>query len=76
MRKQLLDYVAGPIILRQQAIATDAPQDERDTALFRLLSRDLKGVPGVTRTRTTIALSTAKESLAVSVPTSPTGDQA
>ena len=44
--------------------------------LDRLLSRDLKGVPGVTRTRTTIALSTAKESLAVSVPTSPTGDHA
>ena len=41
IRKQLLDYVAGPIILRQQATATDVPQDERDTALFRLLSRDL-----------------------------------
>jgi hypothetical protein len=41
IRKQLLDYVAGPIILRQQATSVDVPQDERDTALFRLLSRDL-----------------------------------
>ncbi|MEO9167962.1 MAG: hypothetical protein ABI230_06140 [Aestuariivirga sp.] len=41
IRKQLLDYVAGPIILRQQATSTDASQDERDTALFRLLSHDL-----------------------------------
>ena len=41
IRKQLLDYVAGPIILRQQAASTAAPKDERETALFRLLSRDL-----------------------------------
>ena len=41
IRKQLLDYVAGPIILRQQATSSEASQDERDTALFRLLSRDL-----------------------------------
>ncbi len=41
IRKQLLEYVAGPIILRQQATSTTAPQDERDTALFRLFSRDL-----------------------------------
>ena len=36
--------------------------------LDRLLSRDLKGVPGVTRTRTIIALSTAKESTRVPLP--------
>ena len=41
IRKQLLEYVAGPIILRQQATATTAPKDEQETALFRLLSRDL-----------------------------------
>lgn len=41
VRKQLLEYVAGPIILRQQATPTTAPKDERETALFRLLSRDL-----------------------------------
>jgi hypothetical protein len=41
LRKQLLDYVAGPIILRQQATSSAASQDERTTALYRLLSRDL-----------------------------------
>ncbi len=35
--------------------------------LDRILSRDLKGVRGVTRTRTTIVLRTAKESQRVSV---------
>ncbi|MBI3789869.1 MAG: Lrp/AsnC family transcriptional regulator [Gemmatimonadetes bacterium] len=40
----------------------------RDTlALDRLLSRDLKGVRGVTRTRTTIVLRTAKETTMVPV---------
>lgn len=41
LRKQLLEYVAGPIILRQQAASATAPKDEREAALFRLLSRDL-----------------------------------
>ena len=41
IRKELLEYVAGPIILRQQATSTSAPKDEQETALFRLLSRDL-----------------------------------
>ncbi len=41
IRKALLEYVAGPIILRQQATSTTAPKDERETALFRLFSRDL-----------------------------------
>ena len=41
IRTQVLDYIAGPILLRQQALAKDVPQDERDTALYRLLSRDL-----------------------------------
>lgn len=35
--------------------------------LDRLLSEDLKGIPGVIRTRTTIVLSTWKETLAVPV---------
>ena len=41
IRKQLLDYVAGPIILRQTATAADSPQEEREIALYRLFSRDL-----------------------------------
>ncbi len=41
IRKEVLEYVAGPIILRQQATATSASLNEHDTALFRLLSRDL-----------------------------------
>lgn len=44
--------------------------------LDRLLSRDLKGVPGVTRTRTAIALSTAKESMAVPLQTTIKGERA
>lgn len=36
--------------------------------LDRLISRDLKGVRGVTRTRTTIALATAKETPRVAMP--------
>ncbi|MDE2383192.1 MAG: hypothetical protein KGO53_01125 [Alphaproteobacteria bacterium] len=41
IRAQVLDMLAGPILLRQQASAKDVPQDERDTAIYRLLSRDL-----------------------------------
>ena len=41
LRQYVLDNIAGPILLRQQAIATNVPQDERDTALFRLYARDL-----------------------------------
>jgi hypothetical protein len=41
IRRTLLDHVAGPIILRQQAMSQTASQAERDTALFRLLTRDL-----------------------------------
>ena len=36
--------------------------------LDRLLSRDIKGLRGVTRTRTTIALSTAKETMHLPLP--------
>ena len=41
IRRQLLEYVAGPIILRQQAKSTTAPKEEREVALYRLLSREL-----------------------------------
>jgi hypothetical protein len=41
IREQVLDYIAGPILLRQQAVAKDVSQQERDTALYRLLARDL-----------------------------------
>jgi hypothetical protein len=41
IRSTLLEQVAGPIILRQQATDPNAPQEERDIALFRLLARDL-----------------------------------
>ena len=41
IRKEVLDKIAGPILLRQQAEAKDASADERETALYRLLSRDL-----------------------------------
>jgi hypothetical protein len=41
IREHVLDYLAGPILLRQQAIAKDVPQAERETAIYRLLSRDL-----------------------------------
>ena len=40
----------------------------RDTSdLERVISDEIKGVPGVTRTRTTISLKTVKETLAVPV---------
>jgi Lrp/AsnC family leucine-responsive transcriptional regulator len=40
----------------------------RDTSdLERLLTRDLKGLPGIARTRTTVVLSTVKETLAVPI---------
>ena len=41
IRRQILDYIAGPIILKTQATAADAPRVERETALYRLLARDL-----------------------------------
>ena len=41
IRNQLLDFVAGPIILRQQATATTVSQNEREVALRSLLSHDL-----------------------------------
>jgi len=41
IREQVLDTIAGPILLRQQANNKDVPQEERDTALYRLYSRDL-----------------------------------
>jgi len=41
IREQVLNYVVGPILLRQQATAKDVPQEERETALYRLFSRDL-----------------------------------
>jgi hypothetical protein len=41
IREQVLDYIAGPILLRQQATAKDVTQEERDTALYRLFTRDL-----------------------------------
>ena len=41
IRQNVLDYIAGPILLRQQAIATNVSKEESKTALFRLLARDL-----------------------------------
>ncbi len=41
IREQVLNYVAGPILLRQQGTAPDVSQDERETALYRLFTRDL-----------------------------------
>jgi hypothetical protein len=41
IRMKLLDYVAGPIILKMQATSASATPAERDTALFRLYVRDL-----------------------------------
>ncbi|MCA0434401.1 MAG: outer membrane assembly lipoprotein YfiO [Proteobacteria bacterium] len=41
VRARLLDHVAGPIILRMQAMSAKAPDEERHTALYRLLVRDL-----------------------------------
>ena len=41
LRKYVLDYIAGPILLRQQTVAANVTKDERETALFRLYARDL-----------------------------------
>ena len=41
IRQQVLDYIAGPILLRQQALATNVSQEERDVALSRLYWRNL-----------------------------------
>ncbi len=41
LRQYVLDYIAGPILLRQQAVASNVSKDERETALFRLYARDL-----------------------------------
>jgi hypothetical protein len=41
LRQYVLDYIAGPILLRQQAVASNVPKEEKETALFRLFARDL-----------------------------------
>ena len=41
IREILLRHVAGPELLRQQASSTRVPAEERDTALFALLYKDL-----------------------------------
>jgi hypothetical protein len=41
LRRYVLDYIAGPILLRQQAVANNVSKEERETALFRLFARDL-----------------------------------
>ena len=41
LRRYVLDYIAGPILLRQQAVASNVSKEERETALFRLFARDL-----------------------------------
>ncbi|MEO6608492.1 MAG: hypothetical protein ABIN69_08480 [Aestuariivirga sp.] len=41
IREQVLDYIAGPILLRQQTTNKDVSPAERDTALYRLFARDL-----------------------------------
>lgn len=41
LRQYVLDYIAGPILLRQQGVATNVPKEESKTALFRLFARDL-----------------------------------
>ena len=41
VREILLRNLAGPALLRQQAKASDATEEERDTALFTLLYKDL-----------------------------------
>ncbi|WP_343714531.1 hypothetical protein [Inquilinus sp.] len=41
IRRILLRNLAGQALLRQQAKATDATEEERDTALFTLLYKDL-----------------------------------
>ncbi len=41
LRQYILDYIAGPILLRQQATASNIAKEEKETALFRLFARDL-----------------------------------
>ena len=41
IREQVLDYIAGPILLLQQGAAKDVSNEERETALYRLFARDL-----------------------------------
>ena len=41
LRRYVLDYIAGPILLRQQAVAANVTKEEREAALFRLYARDL-----------------------------------
>ncbi len=41
IRLRVLDQIAGPILLKQQATATDVSRRERNTALYRLLVRDI-----------------------------------
>ncbi|WP_207558633.1 hypothetical protein, partial [Mycobacteroides abscessus] len=41
IRRILLRNLAGPALLRQQAKAVDVTEEERDTALFTLLYKDL-----------------------------------
>jgi len=42
MRQLLLEQVAGPDLLRQQASDTRAPKQERDVALYMLLSQEIR----------------------------------
>jgi hypothetical protein len=42
MRELLLEHVAGPDILRRQASRADVPRQEREVALYMLLSKELR----------------------------------
>lgn len=42
MRELLLEHIAGPDILRQQASRQDVPRQEREVALYMLLSKELR----------------------------------
>lgn len=42
IRIKLLNHVAGPIILKQQATSANVPTEEREVAIYRLLKRDLQ----------------------------------
>jgi hypothetical protein len=42
MRELLLEHIAGPDILRRQASRAEVPQQEREVALYMLLSKELR----------------------------------
>ena len=72
-RQEFLDYVQGTAAIQEcHHVAGDGDyllkvRCQRMADLERILSVEIKGVPGVSQTKTSIVLSTVKETTALAV---------